>query len=125
MMETAARAERLQLSTFSAPFYVWEVADKPVSVALPMALIDQLEREAVNSFRSLSSRGSEIGGLLLGSVTAGNPTLVTAAAYELVECDYTRGPLYRLSDADLARLDRSIAQTAKSGLVPIGFFRSH
>src|SRR6516162_5686463 len=112
MNESTARAERydLQTSPSLSPFYLWEVAQKPVSVRIPFSLIDRLEREAVESFRSLTSKGSEIGGLLVGSVIPGSPLVVSIADYELIACDYSRGPLYRLSDADMARFARAIEQ---------------
>jgi len=77
MIETAARAEQLVTSGYPGPYYTWEVPGKPVSVAIPLALMDRLEQETVSSFRSLSSRGSEIGGLLFGTTAPGKPALVT------------------------------------------------
>ena len=121
MTESIARAERVAPAS-GAPFYLWEVAGKPVRVRLPFDLIDRLEKEAVESFRSLSSRGSEIGGVLYGKFSAQEPYLVSVEEFELVPCDYGRGPLYRLTDADLARFDKLITQpNAKT----VGFFRSH
>ncbi len=125
MIESAIRAERVELPSSAVPFYLWEVPQKPVCVKIPFALIDRLEHEAVESFRSLSSRGSEIGGVLLGSVSPGSPFLLTLQDFELIPCDYTRGPLYRLSDADLDRFDRVFAQHTAGGRPVVGFFRSH
>jgi protein TonB len=88
-------------------------------------LIDRLEREAVESFRSLTSRGSEIGGLLVGDVAPGSPLVVSIEDYELIACDYSRGPLYRLSDADLGRFEQAIQQRLAAGRGIAGFFRSH
>src|SRR5436309_14998691 len=103
MNESTARAERYDVQTAASPSYLWEVPQKPVAVRIPFSLIDRLEREAVESFRSLTSKGSEIGGLLLGGVSPGSPLVVSIADYELIACDYSRGPLYRLSDADMSR----------------------
>src|SRR6266850_3241837 len=126
MVESTARAERFDLQTSKSPFFTWEVSQKPVSVRIPFSLVDRLEREAVESFRSLSSKGSEIGGLLMGSVSPGDPLVVSVADYELIECDHARGPLYRLSDADMGRFERAIEQRlAAGGLGVAGFFRSH
>src|ERR1051325_5933955 len=125
MTETAARATRVELPAFSAPHYVWEPAGKPVSVAIPMAMIDELEREAVESFRCLTSKGSEIGGVLFGATTPGNPAQVVLVSYELIPCDYARGPLYRMAEGDLSRLDRAIADAAGAGHTVAGFFRSN
>lgn len=122
MTDSTARAERLDLQSSSSPCYIWEVPQKPVAVRFSFPLIDRLEHEAVESFRSLSSRGSEIGGLLLGSVSPGNPALVTIEEYELMVCDYSRGPLYRLSDADMGRFDEAIERHSAR---VAGYFRSH
>jgi hypothetical protein len=124
MIESAVREGRPECGP-AAEFYTWEIPGKPVAVAIPLALIDQMEREAVENFRSLSSRGSEIGGLLLGTVAPGNPALVTVTSCIQVACDYALGPLYRLSETDLHRLDDAIAQAAASAAAPLGFFRSH
>jgi TonB family protein len=105
--------------------YLWEVPQKPVSVRIPFSLIDRLEREAVENFRSLTSRGSEIGGLLVGDVSPGSPLVVSIADYELIACDYSRGPLYRLSDADMGRFEQAIQQWLAAGRGVAGFFRSH
>ena len=126
MVESTARAERFDLQTSTSPFYTWEVSQKPVSVRMPFSLIDRLEREAVESFRSLSSKGSEIGGLLMGSVSPGNPMVVSIADYELIECDHARGPLYRLSEADMDRFECAIEKRLAAGGAGVaGFFRSH
>jgi len=86
-----------------------QVAGKPLAVSLALDLIDRLEREVVENFRSLTSRGSEIGGLLLGHASAGSdvPTIVSVVDYQTIACDYSRGPLYRFPmptrDASSAR----------------------
>ena len=130
MAESTVRAERLEPQSSAALSYTWAVPQKPLSVRIPFALIDRLEHEAVESFRSLQSRGSEIGGLLLGYVSPGAPAVVSFEDYELIACDYSRGPLYRLSEADMGRLERAIEQrravpSGPGGLAVTGFFRSH
>jgi len=125
MVESTLRAEHFELQAPASPLYLWEVAQKPVSAKIPHALVDRLEHEAVESFRSLSSRGSEIGGVLLGSVSPGNPAVVSIEDYELITCDYSRGPLYRLSDADMDRFARAIGRHTAEGVAVVGFFRSH
>src|SRR5689334_2249914 len=125
MIESTARAERFDLQTSKSSYYLWEVPQKPVAVRIPYNVIDRLEREAVEAFRSLSSRGSEIGGLLVGDVIAGSPLVVSIADYELVACDYARGPLYRLAEADMERFQRAMDQRKGTpGQTVAGFFRS-
>jgi TonB family protein len=126
MTESTVRAERFEPQPSAALSYTWAVPHKPVSVRIPFALIDRLGHEAMESFRSLHSRGSEIGGFLLGYVSPGDPAAVSIEDYELVACDYSRGPLYRLSDADMGCFERALEQRrAAGGLVVAGFFRSH
>jgi len=125
MTESTARAERIKPQSSTPSSYVWEVAQKPISVALPYGLIDRLEKEVIESFRSLTSRGSEIGGLLLGAVSPGSPIIVSVDDFELVQSDYSRGPLYRLSDADMGRFERAVEDRQSGGLRVVGYFRSH
>src|SRR3954453_19226499 len=124
MIDSSARAQRFE-NDAPAPAFLWAPPQKPVTVSIPLDLIDHLEREAVESFRSLSSRGSEIGGLLFGSFKPGSPLAVLIDSYEPVECAYTRGPLYRLTDAELALIDRLIEQRLAAGIQSVGFYRSH
>jgi periplasmic protein TonB len=125
MIDSTARAERFETGFAASPAYTWTASQKPVSVRIPFAIIDKMEREAVESFRSLTSRGSEIGGLLFGSVTPGTPALVTIENYEPIACEYTGGPLYHLTTAELGRLDRLIEQSRAAGVIAVGFYRSH
>jgi protein TonB len=124
MTDSTARAERFEPDAPVPPSYTWTVPQKPVAVRMPLALIEKLERQAVESYRSLTSKGSEIGGLLFGSVTAGNPALVQIDSFEMVPCEYASGPLYHLSEAELVRLDRTLDERRKAGIRPVGFFRS-
>jgi protein TonB len=126
MAESTARRERGEPVSAPLSTYLWEVPQKPVAVRLAFDFIDRLENEVIENFRSLTSQGSEIGGVLLGSVIPGSPVTVIVQDYESIPCDYTRGPLYRLSDADLARFERVIEQHSAPGGVPVtGFFRAH
>ncbi len=125
MNESTARAERFSIPPVSQPSYIWSIPEKPISVCFPLDIIDRLEHEAVESFRSLSSRGSEVGGVLFGTVEPGSPALITIASYDPVICDYSRGPLYRLSDIDLLRFSKVMEAGARNGLVAVGYYRSH
>jgi len=126
MAESAIRADRLNASFKPNPSYTWEIAGKPVVIGISLELVDHLEREVVENFRSLNSRGSEIGGVLLGKIQPGNPSRVSVEGYELIPCDYARGPLYRFAESDVERFERTVAQRSNgAGLRVVGFFRSH
>jgi periplasmic protein TonB len=125
MNESSVRAERFDRDAPASPAYTWTVPQKPVAVQIPVELMEKLEREAVENYRSLTSRGSEIGGVLFGTVTPGNPALVEIESYESVPCEYAVGPLYRLTEPELVRLDQAVGQKRANGIEPVGFFRSH
>jgi len=125
MVESAARRDRIDSQAVSG-WYLWEAPKKPACVYLSFDLIDKLEREVVENFRSLTSRGSEVGGILLGAIAPGVPAGISVEDYEAITCDYSRGPLYRLSDADLGRFERAMEErSAAANLQVVGFFRSH
>ena len=96
------------------------------SIRLNPDLVDRLEREVIDSFKSLTKRGSEVGGILLGRV-ASNPRTVFVEDFELVPCAYMRGPLYLLSDFEKRRLEVAIRnrKNRDSHLIPVGFLRSN
>ena len=126
MNESAARAQRFDSHVAESPCFTWAVPDKPVTVRISLSVVERLEREAVEAFRSVTSRGSEIGGLLIGVVSADGRPTVHIEDYEQVSCDYSRGPLYRLNDADRERLDAAIRRFgAGQNRQVVGFFRSN
>jgi periplasmic protein TonB len=126
MRDPAMRAERFDPSPKPSPVYIWEVAGKPVVVRLALELVDRLEREVVENFRSLNSRGSEIGGVLCGTMQSGSPLQISIEDYELIPCDYSKGPLYRFTETEAGRFARAVEQRSRgNGLRVTGFFRSH
>lgn len=125
MSEASRLAQRSDPEPAASPYYLWEAPGKPVSVRISHDVVDRLDRAAVETFRSISSRGSEIGGLLLGGVTPGTPAVVSIDACESMVCDYSRGPLFHLSDADTGRLETLLSRYQKEGVRVVGFFRSH
>ncbi|MGO9096888.1 MAG: hypothetical protein ACLQGV_16910 [Bryobacteraceae bacterium] len=120
-MDTTLTPERTKGS--GTDFCVWEVPAKALSIRMRPEVAERLERESLESFRALTKRGSEIGGLLLGHVS-GDPHAIVIEEIEAVSCDYSRGPLYLLSEADEARLKAAIARPRPSVAV-VGFFRSN
>ena len=104
MTKSPALAEAALFDRSPAGYYLWEVTGKPVSVHLSLEVVDRLEGDMQRSFRSITARGSEVGGLLLGHTEADGGYRVIVDDYELFPCAYTRGPLYLLSEEEKARL---------------------
>jgi hypothetical protein len=110
----------------TANWFAMEFSGKSLSVRLNPDLVDRLGREVLDSFKSLSKRGSEVGGILLGEFGA-DPRTVFVEDFELVPCGYTRSPLYLLSDVEKRRMEAAIRARKNKGerLTPVGFFRSN
>lgn len=109
------------------PVYLWKVPQTPLSVRLYVDTIDQLARDVSAVVRSLTARGSEIGGLLLGRVSRGASTRVTIVKFQPIPCDHLRSPLYQLSAPEIQRFDEAIEERKgiRDGLEVVGYFRSH
>ena len=127
MTNTTTPAESKEAPTGAASFYRWEVAGKPIAILLSLDLLDRLERQVLESFRAVTKRGSEIGGVMGGRVLAGSQPTVIIERFEPVECDYSRGPLYLLAEEDKARMRQALARmgNAGGGVSVAGFFRSN
>ena len=126
-MTMLARAVE-QMETPVSGYYLWEVAGKPASLQLSLDLVDRLEKEVIESFKAITKRGSEVGGLLLGRVSAAGRRTFLIEDCELVTCDYNRGPLYLLAEADTSRLESAIQRrktAADRSASVVGFFRSN
>jgi len=127
MTNTTTPVESIGAPTGAASFYRWEVAGKPIAILFSLDLMDRLEREVLESFKAVTKRGSEIGGVLGGRVVAGSQPTVIVEQFEPVECDYSRGPLYLLSDEDKVRMKQALERVARpgGGASVAGFFRSN
>ena len=98
----------------------------PEAIEISLSLIDRLEREVVESFGSITSHGSEIGGLLLGKIEPGPACRISVEDFDAIPCEHSRGPLYRLSPADVDRYYRALQRwDGHSDLHVVGYFRSH
>jgi hypothetical protein len=116
-----------------ADYYVWTAQGKGFEIRIRLDVIDALLAEIMTGFGALPKRGAEVGGLLLGSIESGPVTVVRIEDFEPVECAYTRGPSYLLSEEEgkvfetvcaALRSDHSPPGSSLQGR-PVGYFRSH
>lgn len=109
-------------------FHLWEPPGKPVSIHIALDVIDRMSQEVLRAFSAVPKRGAEIGGLLLGSASAGETLSVRIDDFEAIECEHRFGPSYILSKNDQEKFDESylrfLAAEDKSAQV-VGYFRSH
>jgi hypothetical protein len=111
-----------------AEYYVWEVAGKPLKVHLHLEVVDRLAGEVMRGFGAVPKRGAEVGGVLIGTIESGDPTIVRIEDFEPVDCDYTRGPSYLLGGGDQEAFEDACArwrQDASPQAYAVGYFRSH
>ena len=106
--------------------YLWNPKESPLSVRLGAEVIGRLEKESLDIFRAITNRGSEIGGLLLGRVAPGRPSIVIVEDFEPVVCAYTLGPTFLLSGEEQQRMREAISQRKPADDIQVvGFFRSN
>jgi hypothetical protein len=116
------------LEAESPASYSWEVPGKPLAVRLDFGAVDRILSDVMQGFGSVPKRGAEVGGLLLGTVSQGDPVVVHVLDYEPILSEHARGPSYLLSPADESRLTAAIERhrgTNGGGKQVVGFVRSH
>lgn len=115
------------LAALRSALFRWEVPKTPCSVYLSLDVVDRMERETLEAFKAITRKGSEIGGILLGRTAEAGKRIITIEEYESIDCDYARGPLYILADADRKRIEQAIARLKTGGGSAgiVGFFRSN
>jgi hypothetical protein len=102
--------------------YEWSAPGGAFSIQISFDVIDRMAAEIMKAFWSLPKRGVEIGGILLGRVSEGEPAVIED--YEPVGCEHRRGPSYVLSEPDRRKLEKALRK-ARGGRQVVGFFRSH
>ncbi|MBZ2184573.1 MAG: hypothetical protein K7J46_07645 [Bryobacter sp.] len=106
--------------------FVWAVEGKAITIHLDFGVVDRIASDVMRGFGAVPKRGAEVGGILLGSFEEWEgQTVVKVQDFELVACDYLRGPSYLLTENDESRFAESVARAKTQDLLPVGFFRSH
>ena len=106
-------------------FYTWQAPHGGVEVRLHYDAIEAINVDAMRGYGVTRRRGTEAGGVLIGRFENGG---VTVLRHVLVPCEYSHGPSYILSDADLVRFRDTVAAWAPAAgreEYAVGYFRSH
>ncbi len=126
MTNTTLTADSVSGLSPATASYRWEVPEKGMTIHLCLDVVDRMEKEVLAAFRAVTSRGSEVGGILLGRYSTSGRRTVLVESYEAIECDYSRGPLYLLGDADKQRLTQALGKYKGPGTPSVvGLYRSN
>jgi hypothetical protein len=82
----------------------------------------------MRGFGAVPKRGAEVGGLLLGTITPGSPSIVRIEDFEPVPCHYRRGPSYLFTEDDSAAFEQAFEHSKPDpsrSIYAVGYFRGH
>ena len=111
-----------------AGYYVWDVPGQPVIVHVRLDVVDRLAAEVMRGFGAVPKRGAEVGGVLIGTTRPGVPAIVRIDDFEVVPCEYRRGPSYLLTEEDGRDFEdcwKRLQPSSSPSAYAVGYFRSH
>lgn len=109
-------------------YYIWEVPGKRVAIHLRLEVIDRMSVDILRGFGAVPKRGAEVGGVLAGTIEAGEITIVRIEDFEAVPCKYVRGPSYLPTEYERMLFDEVCERrSVKNGghTYAVGYYRSH
>lgn len=108
--------------------YTWRPQSKALTLRFDVKVIDRINVEVMRGFAVTRRRGTEAGGVLIGSVASEPEPVVTVQDFEAVPCEYSQGPSYILSARDKQGFQEVLDRwrsAGERGSRPIGFWRAH
>jgi TonB family protein len=125
-MRTERQPASFQYADAAGNLCVWSAPDGAHRVKLEPELIRELRCNAIQAFLAIRRRGLEIGGLLLGEVRKGCPTVFEVTGFAEVPCEHRFGPAYTLDEPDRVALATMITGYPQDGAVQlVGLYRSY
>lgn len=109
----------LPVAGTSSDYFSWLSSDGGRSVQFSRDAMKKLHTEVMRGFGKTRRRGTECGGLLLGSKDISGR--LTIEDFQIVPCEYAFGPSYNLSEKDELAFRQAVALAGSS---VVGFFRS-
>ncbi|HKD07835.1 MAG TPA: hypothetical protein VKB79_18190 [Bryobacteraceae bacterium] len=108
--------------------YVWPAAEGTPAIVIGRPVMDEIRAHVLAGYRSVSGRGLEVGGALIGHFETDPATggrRVTIEGYEPVDISHQNGPSYIFSEEDAQRWRDWIAALRHATPSLVGICRSH
>ncbi|MGA2185253.1 MAG: hypothetical protein ABSH47_19715 [Bryobacteraceae bacterium] len=113
-------------ATTQARFEKWSVPECPFTVEYRHGLMQELRAAVAYGQQAFTRGGMEVGGVLLGTRSAGGPSI---RAWRPIACEHANGPALVLSGRDRDELKKFLDEAATlpdlAGIEPVGWFLSH
>jgi proteasome lid subunit RPN8/RPN11 len=102
----------------------WSAGGSSLVIEYSCALLGNIRVLVVEGLHSLSHGGIEVGGILYGTRSG---QALKIEVQRPIECEHARGPSFKLSENDLAGLERVLgpARNAPAGMEVLGWYHSH
>jgi hypothetical protein len=106
-------------------YRLWEAPGASATVHFSLEIMDRMLGDVLSGFGALPRRGAEVGGLLVGRIEGQQ---VYIDHFEVVPCEYRRGPSYLLSENDRRAFAEAYERWKPAVEAPtyaVGYFRSN
>ncbi|HEX4137873.1 MAG TPA: hypothetical protein VHY84_24905 [Bryobacteraceae bacterium] len=104
----------------------WDPEGSSISIHMHPGVLHGIARDVIEGLGTLPRPVLEVGGLLLGRVTAGPHPAVWIERYERIECEHRFGPRFILNSGEMAALEEAAAHILAAGqLSVVGLYRSN
>jgi len=107
--------------------FLYESQHPKARIWLDFAVVDRIASEALRGLSALPRRGMEVGGILLGRVTAADPPAIQIEDSVPFDCEHLYGPNFHLSPRDRDALSELLAgaNARRPRLSAVGLYRTH
>ena len=116
----------MSIAESRSEYATWAHPETGQSVQYSIPVLQEIEFLVNDGYRRIPHGGVETGGLLFG--TADEAT-VRIDGFKPIECEHAFGPSFQLSERDLERLGRQIADSVRDdsleSSIPVGWFIAH
>ena len=112
----------MEVANRSQSLGTWASPQCPFAIEYLPQVLEAIRMAVESAFYALPHGGLEIGGLLLGSHSAGR---VAITEFQPLECEHAFGPAFRLTASDHSHLSAAIESAQAAGQTVVGWYHSH